>query len=155
MVTKPSPDLFFPNGIMRWRANILKTNKSVPLSGRYEVINVSGQPGLLGQITANLASQTSVRLQVEVDNRFLVNHTPADVEGTGAGKLALEIPNAVGSILQTTKSAASNYSISFIGIGQGIPFEKSCLAHLINDTATAVDVQALYATWAVLGRSKI
>ena len=134
-----------------WTANIIKTNKSVTAGGFFNVVSINGQSGRLGQVNVNLDSQTALRLQIERDGRYIVNHTPEDIEDTGAGDLALEIPNAINSILQTTKSASNNYAMAFMGHLLPCDFKNSLDVRIINDSSSAVDIQALYAIWGILG----
>jgi hypothetical protein len=105
---------FYPYLMLRPKANIIKGATSVKAAGDYQIANVDGQSGRLFQVNVNMASQTALRLVIALDNKRIVNHTPEDIEDTGAGDLAIEIPNGLLSVIQTTKSAASNYAIAFI-----------------------------------------
>lgn len=154
MVHKLYPPIFYAPEKYRSEANILKTQTSILANGSYKLVSINGQAGKLGQVSANLDSQTAIRLVIIVDGAMLVNHTPADVEGTGSGKLALEIPNAFDSFLRTTKSASNNYAITFMPQFFPVDFQNRCEVNLINDTTSAVDLQAAYALWAILRRSK-
>lgn len=136
----------------RLKANIIKTATSVPANGSYKLASVSGQMGKLGQVSVNMASQTALRLIVDLDNERIVNHTPEDIEDTGAGDLALEIPNAFDSLLRTTKSAASNYSMSFMGYLFNAEFKNRLDVDIVNDTTSAVNFQAAWAVWKILRR---
>ncbi len=137
-----------------WRTNIKKSDITVPEGGTYKIASVNGQKGRLGQVSVNLDSQTAIRLVIETDHKRLVNHTPEDVEDTGAGDMAFEIPNALTSLLQTTKSAANNYSISFMGHLIKCDFRNSLEVYLVNDSSGDVDLHALYAIWGILTGGK-
>ncbi len=150
--TPPSFILYRPEFSYNWKTRRIKTNISVLANGFYDIATVHGQKGRLGQVSVNFDSQTALRLYVELDNQIIVNHTPADIETTGAGKLAIEIPNGLLSLLQTTKSAANNYSISFMGHLLPLDFDRRMVIKIFNDTTSAVDFQALYAIWGILGR---
>lgn len=151
----PTPPTFIltrPEYRYNWKTRRIKTNISVLANGFYDIAAVQGQKGRLGQISVNFDSQTALRLYIELDNQIIVNHTPEDVEDTGPGDLAIEIPNGLLSLLQTTKSAANNYSISFMGHLLPLDFDRRLVIKIFNDTASAVDFQALYAIWGILGR---
>jgi hypothetical protein len=154
MANQPSPPLFLADSFYRWRSKRLKAAVSVPANGHYWLFSVNGQRGKIGQISVNLADQTSLKLVLAVANRRILDHTPANIEDTGAGDLALEIPNAQSSILCTTKSAASNYAISFMGHLINLGFDRKADCWVQNDTGTAVNIQAAYVLWAILGRSQ-
>jgi len=152
MVPKLCPYPFFADDKYRWDANIIKTQTAIAANGSYKLISINGQDGRLGQVSVNLASQTAVRLVVDVDGARLVNHTSEDVEDTGAGDLALEIPNAFDSLLRTTKSASTNYALTFMAHLIKLDFKTRCDVNLINDTTSAVNLQAAWAIWGILRR---
>lgn len=145
---------FFPSSCYRLQANIIKAQTSVNANGSYKLASVNGQAGKLGQVSVNLDSQTAIRMVVDLDNERIVNHTPGDIEKTGAAALALEIPNAFDSLLRTTKSASNNYSMSFMAYLVGGEFQNRLKVDLVNDTTSAVVFQAAWVVWGILRRPK-
>ena len=154
MVPNPSSLSFYGHDKYRWQANIIKRVIAIAANGSYKLISVNGQDGRLGQVSVNLASQTAVRLVVDVDSARLVNHSPANVEETGTAGLALEIPNAFDSLLRTTKSSGSNRALTFMAHLIQLDFENRLEVNLVNDTTSAVNLNAAWAVWGILRRPK-
>lgn len=136
----------------RDKAKIIKSAIAIPGSTEYTLVRVNGQPGKLFYVHVNLEHNTGLQLVIEVDKQDIVRHTPSEIEGTGAGKLALEIPNAVADVLGTTKSASLNYAISFRAPAKGLDFDNALIVRVENIGTAEYDIQAGYVLFAIARR---
>lgn len=144
MVNETQITPFFPIEAFRTKTVIKNKARTIVAGEEYPLLNIRSERGRLHQVSVNLSVATSAILVVKVDDSLLVNHDHDAIQNDGDGHLGLKVTQGYGSVLQTTRSTASNYAMSFYAPSLGISFKRELDIYIKNASSASITLQGAY-----------